>query len=201
MRRNVIAGVLLAAALPLAGCSDGDKQDPGSKKPPSSAARGASSPTSIALPLGRSAETVGSGGKGRLELAPTSVVYARKAIVDTPDNGLFAVVTVKVRATTAVAAGEAAPAGRGGWQWAAPDGQAVSTLDGQAGNVVLDGFRTGGDTQPGTIRWTARAFDISEAQRGGTLIYVDGEGAAYRWTVPARDAGPQVAEVNKKLAG
>ncbi|MFD0382343.1 hypothetical protein ACFQ2B_07520 [Streptomyces stramineus] len=51
------------------------------------------------------------------------------------------------------------------------------------------------------MKWRARAFDITDAQRGGTLVYTDGEGATYEWKIPAQDSGSQVAELKKKLAG
>ncbi|MEU1309530.1 hypothetical protein ABZ419_11630 [Streptomyces cinnamoneus] len=134
-------------------------------------------------------------------MTPTSVVYATKASIDKPARELFAVVTVKDRPTTAVAGAESAPIDGGGWQWVAPDGQAISGTDGNASNVVLEGFQGNPTTQPGTFSWGTQAFDITTAQRGGTLIYTDGTGVAHRWKVPAQDAGPQAAQVRKALAG
>ncbi|MGY1435239.1 hypothetical protein [Streptomyces reniochalinae] len=52
----------------------------------------------------------------------------------------LAVVTVKAKATGAVGASEEAPAGGGGWKWAAPNGQASGTL------LYTDGAGT-------TYRW------------------------------------------------
>lgn len=199
--RTTAAALLLASALSLTACSGGGDGSPSADKPSAATSSAAppSSPSADA-PLGKGAETVGSGGTGRLEVTPTSVVYATKAVIDKPARGLFVVVTVRDRPTTAVAAAEAAPIEHGGWQWIAPDGQTVTTGDGNASNVTVDGFNHHGPVQPGAFTWRTEAFDISEAQRGGTLVYSDGQGTAYRWKVSARDAGPQVDEVNRLLA-
>ncbi|MGK5729740.1 hypothetical protein [Streptomyces sp. URMC 124] len=200
--RNAAAALLLAAGLSLTGCSGDGSPSPSADKPSAATSSAAqlSSPSADA-PLGKSVETVGSGGTGRLEVTPTSVVYATKAIVDKPARGLFVVVTVKDKSMTAVAAAETAPIEHGGWQWIAPDGQTVTTRDGNADMVTLDGFDAGGPVQPGAFKWRARAFDIAEAQRGGTLVYTDGQGIAHRWKIPAQDAGPQVDELKRLLAG
>lgn len=200
--RTTAAVLLLAVSLSLTACS-GDGGGSSSADKPSVAASSATPPSSpsAGAALGKGAETVGSGGTGRLEVTPTSVVYATKAIIDKPTHGLFVVVTVKDKAMTAVAAAETAPIERGGWQWIAPDGQTVTTSDGNASNVTLDGFHHAGPVQPGAYAWRTVAFDISEAQRGGRLVYTDSAGKAYRWEIPAQDAGPQVDEVKRLLAG
>ncbi|MFC5144308.1 hypothetical protein [Streptomyces aureoversilis] len=198
MRTRTAAAFSLAAVLALGACSSGPSK--------STATKSSAAPTPTAdkpaaeLAFGKPAETVGSGGTGRLEVTPTSIVYVTKALIDKPSKGLFAVVTVKDRATTAVAAEETAPIMQGGWQWIAPDGQAIATGDGTADMVSIEGFKSGGAVQPGAFRWESRVFDISEKQRGGTLVYTDGAGKSFRWKTPAQDAGPQVEELKKALA-
>ncbi|RCG21763.1 hypothetical protein DQ392_08630 [Streptomyces reniochalinae] len=151
--------------------------------------------------LGQKQATIGGDGTGELEITPTSVVYVDKATGETPDNDLFAVVTVKDKASNAVDASEEAPAGGGGWKWAAPNGQAIGDGDGNAAfNVVPEGFNGGGDIAAGTWAWDSAVFDISEAQRGGTLLYTDGAGTTYRWTMPKTDTGPEVVKLKKGLA-
>lgn len=151
-------------------------------------------------PLGKAAPTTGDEGTGVLEMTPTTVVYSTDGAGNEPEHGIFAVVTVKQRPTTAVAAAEAPPVSGGGWQWIAPNGQAVDSGDGASFNVVTEGFSAAGPVQPGSFVWDAAVFDLTTAQaKGGTLVYIDGEGAAHRWKMPAGDTGPQVAEVKKQL--
>jgi hypothetical protein len=151
------------------------------------------------LALGKPAETIGAEGAGVMEITPTTVVYATKGTGQDPDNDLFAVVTVKDRPTTAAPARETAPIDQGGWQWIAPDGQAIDQGNGTAFNVVPEPFSAGGPIQPGSFKWDSQIFDLTDAQRGGTLVYTDGEGTAYRWKIPTKDAGPQIADVKKAL--
>ena len=151
------------------------------------------------MKLGDTAETTGSNGKGRLEVTPTTIVYLTTASGDAPTNDLFAFITIKDRPTTATATRRAAPIEGGGWQWAAPDGQAIDAGDGESYNVVHDTFNSGGDIQPGTFKWDGIAFDLTKTQRGGTLIYTDGEGTAHRWAMPAKDSGPQTDDVRRGL--
>ncbi|MFJ6316110.1 hypothetical protein ACIQJW_08515 [Streptomyces californicus] len=151
--------------------------------------------------LGDPALTVGDQGAGVLEMTPTSVVFTEKSDGNAPSKDVFVVVTVKKRPTTAAPAEESSPMGSGGWQWKAPDGQALSEGDGESYNVVLSDFNTSGVIQPGSFVWDAEAFDLTAAQaKGGTLVYVDGEGVAHQWKMPEQDAGPQVAEVKKDLS-
>ncbi|MEE4419500.1 hypothetical protein [Streptomyces bugieae] len=164
--------------------------------------------TGSAMALGKTAETIGAqnpiGGEtggGGLEVTPTSVLYVKKAMGSTSSRGVYAIVTVKDRAPNAVAAAESAPIEGGGWQWIAPDGQALSEGDGDASSIVPNGFESGGMVQAGTYKWTSRAFDITNAQRGGTLLYTDGAGKAYRWKVSATDTGPELAALKKGMAG
>lgn len=200
MRTSTVIAVCLVAALPLTACGTETKDKPSASATASSATTG-DSPEGGVQPMGKGAPTVGSGGVGRLEVTPTSVVYANKAMADKPTNGLFVIVSVRDRPTSASAVAETAPAQRGGWQWVAADGQAVGAGDGNAANVFLSGYDASGPIPAGTAKWRARAFDINEHQRGGTLVYTDGEGRTFRWEIPAKDSGPQVTELKKKLAG
>ncbi|GGY05926.1 hypothetical protein GCM10010324_61000 [Streptomyces hiroshimensis] len=147
--------------------------------------------------MGQGTETVGAGSGGKLEITPMSVVYAAKTATDKPTRGLFAVVTVKERPMTDVAAAETTPTEKGGWQWIAADGQASNN----EANIFLKGFDSGGPIRSGASQVRARTFDISNAQRGGILRYTDGEGKTFRWTIPAQDSGPQADQVKKVLAG
>lgn len=228
MRTRIIAAVLAASCLTLAACSADGVQAADAKRKVSSSfdcddasvpqadwvkhckAAGKKAPekTGRAMTLGKTVETIGAqnpvGGEtggGGLEVTPTSVLYVRKAMGYTSARGVYAIVTVKDRAPNAVAAAESAPIEGGGWQWIAPDGQAVSAGEGEASSIVPDGFVGGGMVQAGTYKWDTRAFDIADAQRGGTLLYTDGAGKAYRWKVPSADAGPELAALKKGMAG
>ncbi|MFI7329386.1 hypothetical protein ACIBQ3_32705 [Streptomyces rubiginosohelvolus] len=151
--------------------------------------------------LGEPALTAGDEGAGVLEMTPTSVVFAKESDGNAPAKDVFVVVTVKKRPTTAAPADESSPMGPGGWQWRAPDGQALDEGDGESYNVVLSDFNTSGAIQPGSFVWDAEAFDLTAAQaKGGTLVYVDGEGTAHQWKMPEEDSGPHVAEVKKDLS-
>ncbi|MFE5858319.1 hypothetical protein ACFQ61_34510 [Streptomyces sp. NPDC056500] len=151
--------------------------------------------------LGEPTPTVGNGGIGRLELTPTTVVYSKKGAGNDPENDIFVAVTFKERATTAVAAEEVPPMNGGGWSWIAQDGQAIDSGDGRAFNVVPKGLTAAGPVQPGSFAWDTAVFDLTTAQAkgGGTLVYLDSEQTAYRWTIPAVDTGPQIAELKSKL--
>lgn len=220
MRTRTIAAVMLAACLPLAGCGGRNDDRPkdtatfdctaqevsqtdwmkhcSDEGAPAESAGEEQPPDE--LKLGASAETVGEDGTGRLEITPTSVVYLKQGGSETPKNGSFAVVTIKDRPTTAVAAEEANLMANQGWQWVAPDGQAIDEGNGNAFNVVAESFNSGGAIQPGTFKWDSIVFDLSEAQHGGTLLYTDGEDTTYRWTMPTKDEGPHVEKVKKELS-
>ncbi|MCQ1575354.1 hypothetical protein [Streptomyces parvus] len=151
--------------------------------------------------LGEPALTVGDEGVGVLEMTPTSVVFAKESDGNAPAKDVFVVVTVKKRPTTAAPADESSPMGPGGWQWKAPDGQALDEGDGESYNVVLSDFSASGAIQPGSFVWGAEAFDLTAAQaKGGMLVYVDGEGTAHQWKMPEEDSGPHAAEVKKDLS-
>ncbi|MFJ7418005.1 hypothetical protein ACIQXD_05250 [Streptomyces uncialis] len=154
------------------------------------------------LALGKPAETIGDQGIGVLEITPTTVVYTKEGGGGTSQNGTLALVTVKARATTGAAAEVPAPITGNGWQWIAPDGEAVGWGSGDSVSVQTDSFDSTGAVQPGSFQWRSTVFDLTPAQaKGGTLQYLDGDGTAYRWKIPAADTGPQIAEVKKQLAG
>lgn len=201
MRTTTIAACLLAACLPLTACAG--SEEPAAEKPPAASSQPeepAAEPAPKELTLGKPAETVGDSGTGELEVTPTTVVYVDEGGGETPEHGRFAVVTVKDKATSAVAAAEAPPASGGGWAWIAPDGQSVDSGGGTSFNVVLDSFNNAGEVQPGSFTWNAVVFDLTEKQAaGGTLVYTDGNGTTHRWKVPAEDTGPQIEQVKEEL--
>lgn len=226
--RKILLAAAITGCLTLTACggSDDEKADgkPTTKKPSASSSvdctdqslsqeewleycadadvpgGGTEGDTAKPLALGKPAETIGDGGTGVLEVTPTTVVYAKEGGGETPEYGLFAVVTIKDRATKAVAAAEAPPISGGGWKWIAPDGEAIDAGGGTSFNVVMDKYNNAGPVQPGSFHWTAEVFDLTPEQaKGGTLVYTDGEGTAYRWKVPAKDSGPQIDEVKQQL--
>ncbi|MFC9617766.1 hypothetical protein [Streptomyces sp. NPDC056938] len=159
------------------------------------------------LSLGTAAETIGAQspaegtGGGALEVTPTTVAYQAKAMGNEAQNGVFAIIAVKVRPARAAAATESAPIEGGGWQWIAPDGQALNEGENEASSITPSGFTGGGMVQAGSYKWRTIAFDLSEGQRGGTIVYTDGDGTPFRWKVPAKDAGPELAALKKGMAG
>jgi hypothetical protein len=225
MRTRQIAAQLLTACLPLSACGGDDKTAGAASDPKvncdqknlsqadwlancqgTAPATDKVAQTPHNLKLGTPAETAGAphpvdgpGGEA-LQITPTTVVYVTAGTGETSANGVFAVVAHKAKSTKAVAASESAPIDGGGWTWLAPDGQAVDTGSGNAVNVTPDGFLGGGAIQPGSYDWESKVFDLTAAQRGGTLVYVDGDGTAFRWAMPAQDAGPEVVKLKKALA-
>jgi hypothetical protein len=152
------------------------------------------------MKLGEPAQTTGDGGTGVLEITPDTIVFTKEGGGETAVNGVFAVITMKDKAMTAVAADEPAPISGGGWKWMAADGEMVDTGGGNAFNVVMDKYNNADPVQPGAYQWRSQVFDLTPAQaKGGTLIYIDGEEKAFRWEMPSTDSGPNVAEVKKQL--
>jgi hypothetical protein len=43
------------------------------------------------------------------------------------------------------------------------------------------------------------AFDITTVEKGGTLVYVDGDGVAFRWKVPSTSSGPTANALKSAL--
>ncbi|CAL9651019.1 hypothetical protein SUDANB9_06580 [Streptomyces sp. enrichment culture] len=207
----MVTAVLLLAALTACG-GEGDGK-PVEKPSTSSLAESTSSgaPSSgepsggseggEGLALGKAAQTTGDGGTGVLEITPDTIVFVKEGSGETAENGVFAVVTMKDKAMTAVAADEPAPISGGGWTWMAPDGEMIGEGGGSAFNVVMDKYNNADPVQPGAYQWRAKVFDLTPAQaKGGTLIYIDGENKAHRWQMPSTESGPNVAEVKKQLA-
>lgn len=160
------------------------------------------------MPLGKTVETIGAEspadggpGGGGLEVTPTTIVYQREAMGNTPLNGLFAIITVKDQAPNAADAAESAPIEGGGWQWIAPDGQALDEGENEASSITPNGFTGGGTIKAGTWAWRTLAFDITEAQKGGVLIYTDGAAQTYRWQMPKSEQGPELAALKKGMEG
>ncbi|MER5935155.1 hypothetical protein [Streptomyces sp. NPDC002054] len=201
-RRPILALVLAVAAL--SACTS--EKPAGAKHSSPATVPSASIPAvpgpdvAPTMELGTSAETVGVNGQGRLEITPMTVVYLPQGGSQEPENELFAHVVVKLRPTTAVSASPAVPISGGGWSWVAPNREAIEQGNGAAFNVVAGSFNHGGDVQPGTFVFDDAVFDLTKAQAGGTLLYNDGEGQAYRWRMPAQEAGPHVEKVKKELA-
>lgn len=159
------------------------------------------------LAFGKAATTVGaqtpadgSPGGETLEVVPTTVVYQAETMGSVSVNGVFAIITVKDRAPAGEAA-ESAPIEGGGWQWIAPDGQALDEGENEASSITPNGFTGGGMIPAGAYKWRTIAFDLTEKQRAGTLVYTDGAGATFRWKVPAKDSGPELAQLKKGMEG
>ncbi|CAL9665981.1 hypothetical protein SUDANB1_07214 [Streptomyces sp. enrichment culture] len=195
------AALLLAALTACGGGDDSDNSSKPSAAPTSEPAPGAEPTTAETdLKLGESARTTGDGGAGVLEITPDTIVFTKEGGSETAENGMFAVVTMKDKAMTAVAADEPAPISGGGWKWMAADGEMVDTQVGNAFNVTMDKYNNADPVQPGAYQWRSQVFDLTPAQaKGGTLIYIDGEEKAHRWEMPSTDSGPNVAEVEKQL--
>lgn len=152
------------------------------------------------LKLGEPAQTIGDGGTGVLQITPDTVVYVKEGSREKSEYGTFAVITMKVKAMTGAPAEQTAPITGDGWQWIAPDGEAIGFDSGNSTGITMDKYSNGGTVQPGTYQWDSEVFDLTKAQaKGGTLLYTDGEGTAYQWTMPAAESGPRVAEVKKQL--
>ncbi|MFD5910200.1 hypothetical protein ACFWHL_15935 [Streptomyces massasporeus] len=202
VRATAATAALLLAAL--TACGGGDDSDSSSKPSaaPTSEPAPSGKPTTAEtdLKLGEPARTTGDGGTGVLQITPDTIVFTKKGGTETAENGMFAVVTMKDKAMTAVAADEPAPISGGGWKWMAPDGEMVDTQVGNAFNVTMDKYNNADPVQPGAYQWRSQVFDLTPAQaKGGTLIYIDGEEKAFRWEMPSTDSGPNVAEVKKQL--
>jgi hypothetical protein len=187
--RHIIKASALAAVgcLSLTACSGGDDESNPQPSP------------RTALKFGQTADTAGVGGKGTVQIAPDTVVYVDKAGAETPDHGLFAVVRVeagnrsKSPVTTTV--------GKGGFRWKTPDGNTVKAGNSKgAGSIAAVGFSEGGpDISPGTYQVDTVAFDITAAEKGGTLVYVDGDGVEFRWKIPSTSSGSTATALKSAL--
>ncbi|MET8583434.1 hypothetical protein ABZX39_21565 [Streptomyces collinus] len=152
-----------------------------------------------ALRLNQSADTVGAGGDGTMRITPDTVLYLRRTSSGTAEHGLYAVVTFSAenRSKTPVTA----TTKTGGFRWKAPDGHTVGAGNSRsAARIAPTGFADGGPTVPvGTFRRNTLAFDITDAEKGGTLVYVDGRGDAYRWRIPSTSSGRVVTALKRAL--
>lgn len=152
------------------------------------------------LAFGKPAQTTGDSGTGVLQITPDTVVFTKRAADEDAANGVFAVIVMKDKAMTAVAADEPAPIGGGGWKWMAPDGETIGFDSGNSSTVTMDKYSNADPVQPGAYQWRSQVFDLTPTQaKGGTLIYIDGEEKAFRWKMPSTDTGPNVVDVKKKL--
>jgi len=203
VRATAATAALLLAAL--TACGGGNDGEPDASSKPSAAETAPSKEATpgqveAGLQLGEPAQTTGDGGTGTLEITPDTVVFTKEGGGETSASGVFAVVTMKDKATAAVAADEPAPISGGGWKWMAADGEMIDVGGGNAFNVVMDKYNNADPVQPGAYQWRSQVFDLTPAQaKGGTLIYIDGEEKAHRWQMPSTDSGPNVAEVKKQL--
>lgn len=188
MRHIVRASVLASACcLCFTACSDSEeKSDP---RP---------SPRT-ALTFGRTTDTAGVGGMGTAQITPNAVVYVDKAGGETPEHGLFAVVRFEAgnRSKTPVTT----TADKGGFRWETPDGKTVRAGNSRgAGRIAPVGFSEGTpEVSPRTYQADSVAFDINASDKGGTLVYVDGNGAAFRWRIPSTNAGSSASALLSAL--
>uniref|UniRef100_A0AAU2VCW2 Lipoprotein n=1 Tax=Streptomyces sp. NBC_00003 TaxID=2903608 RepID=A0AAU2VCW2_9ACTN len=158
-----------------------------------------------ALALGVPSRTVGTKLVGILEITPTTVVYTKEGDGTTSRFGTFVVITTKDASLTANAADEEpadAKGAKGGWRWIAANGQSVAEGNGTAYKVLVSGYNGVGKIEPGTYQMRSEVFDLTpeQAKGGGTLVYTDATKSENRWTIPAVDSGPQIADVKKRLA-
>ncbi|WP_225827580.1 hypothetical protein [Streptomyces naphthomycinicus] len=152
-----------------------------------------------ALRLSQGADTAGAGGDGTLRITPDTVLYIPRTNTGTPEHDLYAIVTFSAenRSKSAVTA----TTKTGGFRWKAADGHTVGAGNSKsAARIAPPGFADGGPTVPtGTFHRNTVAFDITDAEKGGTLLYVDGNGDSYRWQVPSTSSGPVVSALKLAL--
>ncbi|WHM40263.1 hypothetical protein [Streptomyces sp. BPTC-684] len=212
MRKTLLAAAASAVAcLALTACQNGSGakspsgQAPTTQAPstPPTDAPGAGtdpSPGAVAQALGEPSRTVGADTVGILEITPMTVVYLKDAGGQTSKYGTFAVVTMDEKSLSANPAAETALAEGGGWHWIAPNGTLIAEGAGNAARVALGRYRHSGAIEPDAHQLRAKVFDLTPAQaRGGKLIYTDGTDSSDRWSIPAKDSGPQVADVEAEL--
>ncbi|MET8829405.1 hypothetical protein ABZX40_26125 [Streptomyces sp. NPDC004610] len=205
IRTTIATTALLLAALTACGGSDnGDSiaADPQPADAPTAADTQADAQAEApkSLGLGDPAETIGDGGTGVLRITPDSVVFAEEAHGEPAANGVFVVIAWKAEATTGAAADSLAPITGGGWSWIAPDGEMIGWDSGNSTTVTLDRFQNSDPVQPGTYQWRNEVFDLTPEQaEGGTLLYVDGNEAAFRWDMPTTDTGPNITDLRSEV--
>ncbi|MFG2143269.1 hypothetical protein ACGFRG_03595 [Streptomyces sp. NPDC048696] len=206
--RKILLATAAATCLALTACHSDNNATKSPTTPPPTApspTTPAPSPTApdtgpAAQAFGEPSRTVGAGTVGILEITPNSVVYVKKGGGQTAKYGTFAIVTMDEKSLSANPASETRLAKGGGWHWIAPDGHRIAEDSGNAGRVALARFRHGDAIVPGAHQLRAKVFDLTPAQaNGGRIDYIDGTASADRWTVPATDSGPHVADVKKEL--
>lgn len=182
MRHVVTASTLaVVCCLSLAACTDsGDRSSTPEPSPRAT------------LRLGQSADTAGVGGRGAARITPDTIVYADRTGFGAPEHGLFAVVTYQSRNRTTSRV--TTTAGQGGLRWTTEDGRTVTDRNSKAATGVAPiGFSEGGAALPPEVgHQDVAVFDIAAGERGGILVYVDGDGTAFRWKIPASDSGAAV---------
>ncbi|MFI1172099.1 hypothetical protein [Streptomyces melanogenes] len=214
MRKSLLAATTAAVAcLALTACQSDN--DSGAKSPttqvpsqaptppPTDAPGNAGtdpSPGAVAQALGEPSRTVGANTVGILEITPTTVVYLKDAGGQSSKYGTFAVVAMDEKSLSANPAAETTLGKGGGWYWIAPNGTLIAEGMGNASRVALGKYQHSGAIEPDTHQLRAKVFDLTAAQaKGGKLIYTDGTDSADRWSIPAKDTGPQVADVRAEL--
>ncbi|WP_172386962.1 hypothetical protein [Streptomyces sp. MNP-20] len=208
---TALVALVVAAALTLSACGDSGGDDDSEARDDWAPPPSRSMPTDLNAPrplmsLGHTAHTAGAlhppfgPGGGMLDITPTTITYVTRGTGQEPEHDIFAVVACKATSTKAVAAAETVPAEGKSWQWIAPDGQAVDAGDGfSAPSVNPRGFTGSGTVQPGAYEWRTVIVDLEAAQRGGTLVYTDGEDEVFRWKMPAKDTGAQLPRLKAAL--
>ncbi|MEW2175326.1 hypothetical protein AB0890_03195 [Streptomyces sp. NPDC005406] len=153
-----------------------------------------------ALELGQSADTAGVGGRGAAQITADTVVYVDSTSFGAPEHGLFAVVNYQSRNRTKSRVTTTAE--QGGWRWKTADGHTVTARNSKASTKVAPiGFSEGGAVLTSEMgHQDVAVFDIAAAEKGGTLIYVDGDGTAFRWKIPARNSGSAVPALKYALS-
>lgn len=206
MRARATAATVAMLLAALTACGGGG-DEPSSEAKASAPAEAAPSkepaPGTVekGMKLGTPARTTGDGSTGVLEITPDTIVFVKEATGETAENGMFAVVAMKDKAMTAIAADEPAPITGGGWKWMAPDGEMIGFDSGNSTNVTPGKYSNADPVQPGAWQWRSQVFDLTPEQaEGGTLIYIDGEEKAHRWEMPSEDSGPNVADLKKHLS-
>ncbi|MFD8685999.1 hypothetical protein [Streptomyces sp. NPDC059651] len=189
MRHLTTASTLTAVCwLSLTACTAGDDRSTPEPRP---------QPT---LKLGQSADTAGVGGRGDAQITADTVVYVDSTGFGAPEHGLFAVVNYQSRNRTKSRVTTTAE--QGGWRWKTADGHTFTARNSKAAAEVAPiGFSEGGAALPAeTGHQDVAVFDITAAEKGGTLIYVDGDGTAFRWKVPASNSGSAVPALKFALS-